>query len=45
MVAHTGFLVFGRPVTRRPRPGAAEVEPEPEFVPRDDPDALDGDLG
>jgi tRNA (adenine57-N1/adenine58-N1)-methyltransferase len=26
MVAHTGFLVFARPVTRRPRPGAAPGE-------------------
>jgi tRNA (adenine57-N1/adenine58-N1)-methyltransferase len=30
MVAHTGFLIFGRPVTRRPRPGAVADEPEPE---------------
>jgi tRNA (adenine57-N1/adenine58-N1)-methyltransferase len=26
MVAHTGYLVFGRPVTRRPRPGTAPSE-------------------
>jgi len=42
MVAHTGFLIFGRPVTRRPRPGAEQVEPEPE--PGDDPDDADESL-
>jgi tRNA (adenine57-N1/adenine58-N1)-methyltransferase len=28
MVAHTGFLVFGRPITRRPRPEMAEAAAE-----------------
>ena len=28
MVAHTGFLIFGRPVTRRARPAAAPAEVE-----------------
>jgi tRNA (adenine57-N1/adenine58-N1)-methyltransferase len=28
MVAHTGFLIFGRPVTRRTRPGQEDTAPE-----------------
>jgi tRNA (adenine57-N1/adenine58-N1)-methyltransferase len=36
MVAHTGFLVFGRPVTRRTRPGEENLEPEPERLEDDD---------
>jgi tRNA (adenine57-N1/adenine58-N1)-methyltransferase len=30
MVAHTGYLVFARPVTRRARPGGDQPEPEAE---------------
>jgi tRNA (adenine57-N1/adenine58-N1)-methyltransferase len=29
MVAHTGYLIFARPVTRRARPGGAAEPPEP----------------
>jgi tRNA (adenine57-N1/adenine58-N1)-methyltransferase len=28
MVAHTGYLIFGRPVTRRARPAADDAEPD-----------------
>ena len=42
MVAHTGYLIFGRPVTRRPRPGAEHGEPDPE--PLDEPDTDDESL-
>ncbi len=47
MVAHTGFLIFGRPVTRRPRPGSEAVEPELESdgEPDDEEDASDELLG
>jgi hypothetical protein len=41
MVAHTGFLIFGRPVTRRTRPGQEGEEPQPEMVE----DAADPDSG
>jgi tRNA (adenine57-N1/adenine58-N1)-methyltransferase len=30
MVAHTGFLIFARPINRRPRPAAADEEQTPQ---------------
>jgi tRNA (adenine57-N1/adenine58-N1)-methyltransferase len=47
MVAHTAFLIFGRPVTRRPRAAAAEPEAisEPEVEPGGDPDLMDAPGG
>lgn len=49
MVAHTAFLIFGRPVIRRPHAAPIEPEraPEPEIEPGGDPDLNDvagGDL-
>jgi tRNA (adenine57-N1/adenine58-N1)-methyltransferase len=40
MVAHTAFLIFGRPITRAPRPAAAEAAAMIE--PGGDPDLSDG---
>jgi tRNA (adenine57-N1/adenine58-N1)-methyltransferase len=42
MVAHTAFLIFGRPVTRRVRPAAPA---EPEATPVGDPGTPDDHLG
>jgi tRNA (adenine57-N1/adenine58-N1)-methyltransferase catalytic subunit len=47
MVAHTAFLIFGRPVTRRPRPVAVEPEAvgETDAEPGGDPDLNDTGSG
>jgi tRNA (adenine57-N1/adenine58-N1)-methyltransferase len=42
MVAHTGFLVFGRPVTRSERPGAPAAEAEDAAGLAAEPPAPDG---
>ena len=44
MVAHTAFLIFGRPITRRSRPAAPTEPPAPDALDTvDDHEALAGD--
>jgi tRNA (adenine57-N1/adenine58-N1)-methyltransferase len=38
MVAHTAYLIFGRPVTRRARPAAVGFQMEPDAIPAPDAD-------